>query len=145
VNEQRVARFLGLFSIGVGVAEVAAARALSRFLGTGEKTSLVRGYGLREIASGIGIFLQPRPAAGVWSRVGGDVADLASLGAAWKGSSRRRNVAIALAAIAGVTLLDLLCARKLSTDVSKAPGRYPQRERRGAPIQAGTMPAQTLA
>ena len=41
--------------IALGLMEVAAPRALARFLGMEGSEALIRGYGLREIATGVGI------------------------------------------------------------------------------------------
>ena len=50
-----MARGLGWFSIGLGLAEVLAPRALTRGLGMEGNEQLVQAYGLREIPTGIGI------------------------------------------------------------------------------------------
>ena len=49
------ARGLGWFSIGLGVTEVLMPRALARAVGIPGASGLVFLYGLREIASGLGI------------------------------------------------------------------------------------------
>src|SRR5579862_7230277 len=112
----RVANGLGWFSIGLGLAEVVAPGKMQKLIGLQERRSkMVRAYGLREIAAGVGILSNPRAAAWMWSRVAGDVADLASLGAGFaaRGSNKAR-LAAATAAVAGVTALDILCSRQLS-------------------------------
>src|SRR5262249_18449584 len=74
--------------------------------------------GLREIASGVGILTQPRPATWLWSRVGGDLMDLALLGLALATHRRtQKRIAAATAMVAGVTALDLLCSQRLSDGV----------------------------
>ena len=55
-NAHSMARGLGWFSIGLGLAEVLAPRALTRGLGMQGSEQLLQAYGLREIATGIGIF-----------------------------------------------------------------------------------------
>lgn len=107
-------RTLGWFSIGLGLAELLAPRGLSRLIGVRDHRPLVRVLGLREITSGVGILTRPRPTGWLWSRVAGDAMDLALLGAAFK-SYRGRPVRLALAtaAVAGVTLLDVMCSREL--------------------------------
>ena len=113
----KVARGLGWFSIGLGLAQLVAPRAVAKVCGlSGRHTGLVRLYGLREIASGLLIFSQGRkPAAGVWSRVAGDAMDLATLsGAAALPGTNRRAAGIAAAGVLGVTAVDLLCAQELS-------------------------------
>ena len=78
---------------------------------------LVRALGLREIASGVGILSRRRPAGWLWSRVGGDLIDLALLGTAFasKGANARRAAA-ATAAVAGVTVLDVLGSQRVTRE-----------------------------
>ncbi len=125
LDEGRLTHFLGWFSIGLGLAEVVAPRAIARLVGTDNHRALIRCYGLREITSGVGILTQPRPAAWVWSRVGGDVLDLASLGAALGSRKNERGKTVgAITAVAGVTALDVLCAQRLSAqDGAPSSGR----------------------
>ena len=111
-----LARALGWFGIGLGLAEVAVPRGIATLVGVrGDHSLLIRLLGMREIASGIGILTQRTPTEGVWARVGGDALDLACLGAAFLAPRARQDrVAAATAAVLGVTLLDVLCARQLS-------------------------------
>jgi hypothetical protein len=120
-----LARGLGLFSIGLGLFEMAAPRTLARTLGMRGQESLIRAYGMREIATGIGILASRDPTPWIWGRVAGDALDLATLSAGLDGSNRKRdNVGIAAAAVAGVTALDLYCAQALSRE---SPHRLPPR------------------
>ena len=115
-SAKRLARGLGWFSIGLGLAELLAPRAIASISGVPKgRTGLIRLYGLREIASGITIFSQQNPAGGVWSRVAGDALDLASLGAAATspGANKGRLV-FATANVLAVTALDVICAKQLS-------------------------------
>src|SRR5437868_15497819 len=111
------ARALGWFSIGLGAAEVLAPARMAQLTGTEGYEPALQLFGLREIASGVGILAGTRPAPGwVWARVAGDAMDLALLGrAAASNDSGRGRIGIAAAAVAGVALLDLLCARRLAT------------------------------
>jgi uncharacterized membrane protein len=128
IKEESLARALGWFSIGLGIAEIIAPRTVAKLVGTDNHKPLVRGYGLREIASGVGILTQPRAAPWVWSRVGGDMLDLASLAAALKSRRNERGKTMgAIAAVAGVTALDVLCAQQLSAGTGGASGRAPIR------------------
>jgi hypothetical protein len=61
-NAHAMVRGLGWFSIGLGLAEVLAPRALTRGLGMEGNEQIVRAYGLREIATGIGILFSNQPA-----------------------------------------------------------------------------------
>jgi hypothetical protein len=114
-NKERLARGLGWFSIGLGIAGIMAPRTLAKFLGTRNHEFLFRIMGMREIASGVGILTQRRPAGWLWARVGGDIVDLVGLGKALKSKGAKPvNIAIATAAVTGVTALDLRCAQELS-------------------------------
>lgn len=112
-----LARGLGLFSIALGVAEIAAPRALARALGMKGQEGLITGYGVREIATGIGILTSKDPTPWIWGRVAGDGLDLATLTTALEGNNPKKgNVGIAMAAVAGVTALDVYCAQTLSRE-----------------------------
>src|SRR4051812_33107954 len=72
ITDEQLATGLGWFSIGLGLVELFAPRALGRMIGAGEYSSLLPVLGMREIASGVGILRQERPVASLWSRVAGD-------------------------------------------------------------------------
>jgi uncharacterized membrane protein len=118
VGPKRLALGLGCFSIGLGLTELFAPRAIAKVTGVRGNTRLIRLFGLREIASGIGIFAQHRrPAAAVWSRVAGDVLDLAALGSAYASpKSDKGRVFFATANVVAVTALDVICAKQLSSN-----------------------------
>jgi uncharacterized membrane protein len=109
---------LGWFSLGLGLVELSAPGLLARAIGVSDNPDnreLLRAAGMREIASGVGILTRPRQAGWVWSRVGGDVMDLALLGLGFRSShADTGRLAIATAAVAGVTALDLVCGRRFS-------------------------------
>jgi hypothetical protein len=110
-----IAQGLGWFSIGLGVTELVAPGQLARFLGMEERTELIRAYGAREIMTGIGILSQQDPTPWLWGRVAGDAVDLATLAPGLRADNpSHRNVIAAVAAVAGVTMLDAVCAQRLS-------------------------------
>ncbi len=116
MNEMKVARGLGWFSIGLGVAEVVAGKALGRALGMEDRSWLLRLYGVREIAAGVGIFARDNPAPWVWARVAGDVLDIATLASAYtEDNPKRDNVAAAIGSVLGITAVDYWCARRLQS------------------------------
>jgi uncharacterized membrane protein len=123
-QEEMWAYGLGLFGIGLGLAELAVPRRLARMIGAPPRQGgLVRAMGLREIASGVGILTQRKPATAVWARVAGDAIDLACLGAAFMSNrSHRGRVALAAAAVAGATLLDIITAQQLSRGIETRSG-----------------------
>src|SRR5215213_10148653 len=74
-GDEQLAKALGWFSIGLGLAQLAAPGEVARFIGVHDDRDtrkLMRGVGLRELTSGLGILTQPRPAGWLWARVGGD-------------------------------------------------------------------------
>ena len=122
VDEEQLARGLGWFSIGLGLAELLAPRGVAKVAGVSGGTTLIRLMGLREIAHGLAIFSQGRrPAEALWSRVIGDGLDLACLGAAFASpDSSKGRLAFATANVLAVTALDVLTAQQLgATDGSE--------------------------
>ncbi len=135
-------RGLGWFSLGLGVVELLAARPLSRSVGLRDEATLMRAYGLREIVTGLGLLRSRDPTPFVWARVAGDALDLATL-ARGLHTHERRGATTALVAVAGVTLLDLACARALSTPPKAPPVDYSKRS--GWPLPADEMRGAALA
>ncbi|HYG85348.1 MAG TPA: cyclase dehydrase [Azospirillum sp.] len=112
-----LARGLGWFSIGLGLTEVVAGRSLGRWLGMEGYSSLIRAYGVREIGTGIGLLALGDPKPWIWGRVAGDALDLGTLSMGLgRDNSKRENVALAMAAVAGATALDVLCAQMLHAE-----------------------------
>jgi hypothetical protein len=115
----KLARGLGWFSVALGAAELLAPGALKRSLGMREHNTLVRGFGLRELAAGIGILATRNPTPWVWSRVAGDALDItALLGGMGPGHSRRGSAASALLSVLLVAAADIVCARNLSSQMA---------------------------
>jgi hypothetical protein len=107
----RVTDALGWFSVSLGLAEVLAPRLLTRALGATNPT-LMRSYGVREIAAGMGLLAGRRPRFWLWARVIGDALDIASLlGTLRRGNPHRRMAVSALGSVVFVTLLDIYCAQ----------------------------------
>jgi hypothetical protein len=126
MNPKIVARGLGWFSIALGVAELVMTRGLARGLGMRGQQTLLRAYGLREVANGVAILQADRQAPWLWARVGGDALDIATLAAGMAGNAKKANVAIALGAVAGVTALDVMTAQAVSNKERRA--RQPVRD-----------------
>jgi hypothetical protein len=117
ISYRALARGLGWFSIALGAAEVLAPERMGRMMGLDRRRPMLRGFGLREIAAGVGVLAARPPAPGMWARVAGDAMDLAALAAALRRrrSRRTRMLAIgAIGAVAAVTLLDVLVVRRMT-------------------------------
>ncbi|VTT99506.1 Uncharacterized protein OS=Methylobacterium nodulans (strain ORS2060 / LMG 21967) GN=Mnod_5158 PE=4 SV=1 [Gemmataceae bacterium] len=106
-----LATFLGLFSLGLGLAEALTPRGMADTTGV-RSPNLLRVYGVREIVSGVGILASRDPAVWLWTRVGGDALDLATLAGAYRaaGDRDRHRIMASAVAVLGVTVLDVLCA-----------------------------------
>jgi uncharacterized membrane protein len=115
---EQLALGLGWFSIALGIAELAAPRTLARLIGVtpDDRTmAIMRAYGARELGNGLAILTQPRDPKWLWGRVGGDLLDLTTLGAAMSsGNHDGARLTAATVAVLGVTALDVLCAQRLS-------------------------------
>jgi hypothetical protein len=110
-----VARGLGWFSIGLGLAECLMPEAMARRVGLEGKESVLRAYGLREIASGVGILMSRDPEPWVRGRVLGDAIDLGTLTTALRRDNANRvGTGVAMLAVAQVTAIDYACANALA-------------------------------
>ncbi|MFL6570093.1 MAG: SRPBCC family protein [Chthoniobacterales bacterium] len=111
------AKGLGIFSIGLGLAEIFASRELARLIGVKNRPAVFAALGAREILSGIGILAQRRPAGWLWSRVAGDIMDLSLLGVAFtdRGNDQQR-IEAAAGAVGGVMIGDIVSALQNSRD-----------------------------
>lgn len=126
MGDERLTQALGWFSIGLGLAQVAAPGTVANLIGLDDENdtqrNTLRVFGMREIAAGVGILSGRGTAGWLWGRVAGDAVDLASLGLALTDSeTERTRVAASMAMVAGVTALDVLCARHAAGRPSGAP------------------------
>ena len=112
-----LARGMGWFSIGLGLAELLGGHRMARWMGMEKNTELLRAYGVREIVTGIGLLGQSDARPWIWGRIAGDMLDLATLAPALtEDHPRRDNVRLALMAVAGATAVDLVCIRMLDRE-----------------------------
>src|SRR4051794_24585485 len=130
----RLGKALGWFSLGFGLVQLLAPHRITRALGMEGQEALVRAYGAREISSGI-LSLSTEKHLGLWSRVGGDGIDIATLLTAHRdGNPKKQNVTTALAMVAGITLLDVMAAQGTTNGHSRPSGdRNVYRHRTGFP------------
>jgi hypothetical protein len=133
-TSDRLAKALGWFSLGLGLTELLAPGRITRALGMEGKEGVVRAFGAREIGHGL-LTLSPDKQVGLWSRVAGDGLDIATLmGGLRDDNPKRDNVAIALAMVLGVTLLDVIGAQSTTVRHSRNRGeRRLYRDRSGFP------------
>jgi uncharacterized membrane protein len=114
----RRAKGLGWFSVTLGALQIVAPAAVASIAGARvrpQTLKTMRLLGLRELASGIGIFSEIRTSAWLWARVAGDAMDIALLGATLASpKSQRVRTMTALGSVLGVTALDVASAIELT-------------------------------
>ncbi len=125
-SAEQLARGLGWFSVGLGLAELLAPRAVGRVIGMPNVSpAVLQAFGARELGAGIAILMEPDRATWLWSKVGGDLVDLSCLASGLNHGNDTRRVGAALTTVAGLTALDLLCAQQLR---GRSGTRRPARE-----------------
>jgi len=123
VRQDGAVQALGWFSIALGAAEIVMPRAVARAAGAPLPAAIVRTFGAREIAAGVGLLTQPRPAGWMWGRVAGDALDLAALtGSLVSSRAARGRVLLTMGAIAAITAADVNAARRLERRQASLPG-----------------------
>lgn len=106
---------LGWFSVALGTAELVLPGGLASLIGVRKHRTLFRLLGLRELVSGVGILTRKNSTPWLWSRVAGDAMDLALLGTALTlPGTKQGRVTAAAAAVAGVTVLDVMAGKEHS-------------------------------
>lgn len=121
VSPEQVANGLGWFSVALGLGEILAPGTMSKVVGAKNRHgALMRLLGFRELAAGA-LILGGARTAGCWSRVAGDLMDLALLGGdiGARGADKGRAIG-STAAVVGVTVLDAMTARQLTASHSGA-------------------------
>ncbi|QRN97194.1 hypothetical protein JRI60_51040 [Archangium violaceum] len=113
MKSERLSWALGWASLGIGMTELVFPERICRVLGARGRSGLVRGFGLREIACGVGLLLQPHRREWLWARVAGDALDLALLAVSFRLPRANRAWQTAItASVVGATLVDLYAAVK---------------------------------
>ncbi len=114
-DDRQLGQILGVVSIGLGLAELLAPRAMGRAVGVGDHPAVMRAVGVREIVTGIGLLSERAPGTWAWARVAGDAMDLALLGAATSSpDADPKRIAAATAGVLGVAALDVYSGQRLT-------------------------------
>ncbi|WP_216360194.1 hypothetical protein [Sphingobium yanoikuyae] len=106
---------LGIFSIGLGAAELIATRRIASALGQNDRPgrAVLRVFGVREIVAGAALLAAPAHSGRMWNRVVGDALDLGTLGMAAVRSPKRPALWGAIAFVTSAAMIDMLVARRL--------------------------------
>ena len=112
-----IAKGLGYFSIGLGLAEIVAPGAICRAAGIAGQEGVVRAYGAREIATGVAIVASHDPTPWIWGRVSGDALDIATVATTpSNGRDREDRRWWTIGGLIAVTALDAFTAKCLSAE-----------------------------
>ncbi len=120
---ERLSWALGWASVGIGLAELTFPERIGRVLGAPKRSGLMlmRSLGLREVASGLGLLLQPHRREWLWTRLVGDALDLTLLAVSFRQPRANRFWQGAITAGAlGWTLVDLYAATKRSAPLLRS-------------------------
>jgi uncharacterized membrane protein len=118
-DDRQLGQLVGLLSVGLGLAELLAPRAVGRAVGVGDHPTIIRMLGVRGIVTGLGMLTQRAPGNWAWARVAGDAIDLALLGAAASSpNADPRRIAAATAGVLGVAALDAYAGQRLTSSQS---------------------------
>jgi hypothetical protein len=118
---------LGWLSIGLGLAELLFPGGVTRMGGVSGSPWLVRLYGARELATGLGLVNAREPGPWLWARAAGDVLDLLSV-ARGRRSGRLRHLAM-LVSLGLIARRDIKAALAAATPMpqSASPGLADER------------------
>jgi uncharacterized membrane protein len=109
---------MGWFSGALGTPQVFRPDAVNRLCGLppgGARRTTQRLIGVRELAAAAGLLTRSNRRAWMKARVVGDVIDIALLARSLESSTRRSRTTLAIVGVLGVTVLDLVGARRRET------------------------------
>lgn len=123
--ERKLAKFLGIFSFGLGIAQLAVPDRINQLIGvkdTPTTRTIQRAVGVQELTAAQGIFALSPPTPVLWLRVIGDVLHLGLLARALDG---RRNdtpkLMRTIGAVAGIGVIDSIVAARYQSAWPKEP------------------------
>src|SRR3954454_10327204 len=123
--ERRLAKFLGIFSFGLGVAQLAIPDRINRLIGlkdTPKTRAIQRAVGVQELTAAQGIFSFSPPTPVLWTRVAGDLVHLGLLVKALdNGRNDNGRLKNAIGAVAGIAMVDLLVSVRYQSAWPKEP------------------------
>jgi hypothetical protein len=123
--ERKLAKGLGIFSFGLGVAQLAAPDQVNKLIGVKDTTktrAIQRAVGVQELSAAQGIFAFSPPTPILWARVAGDVVHLGLLAKALDGRRNDKTKLFrAIGAVAGVGLIDAIVSARYQSAWPKEP------------------------
>src|SRR5215208_4160776 len=123
--ERMLAKFLGLFSFALGVAQLAVPDRVNKLIGVQDKPkarAIQRAVGVQELSAAQGIFAFSPPTPVLWSRVAGDVLHLGMLAQAFQNDRNDRGkLRGAIAAVIGIGFVDAFVSARYQAAWPKEP------------------------
>jgi uncharacterized membrane protein len=119
-REDPLPNMLGWGSLGLGIPQTTMPSRFDQAIGVQPDAKSIFWtlvVGVREYAAAAGILAleRPRPVTWLWARVGGDVMDLALLGAAWRNKRADSfRLAAAISAVVGIGIADTIAALRFT-------------------------------
>lgn len=114
MDEHKLARLVGLVSLGVGLALLAAPAWTTKSFGMGERKELGRFLGIRDLILAAGLLRSENPTSWLRARAISDAADAALLaGGAASGAFSRGRATFGLVVAAGFSAFGFALARRL--------------------------------
>jgi hypothetical protein len=113
---------------------------VARVSGAPNLPGVIRAYGLREIATGVGLLTSKDPSPWLWARVAGDALDVATVGAGMRVARRPLRTLSALALLLGIAYVDAKVAKAapLGKNNARSP-RHDYSSRSGFPAPPAQM------
>jgi uncharacterized membrane protein len=143
-TDERLATFLGWFSLGLGAAQLSMPGRVNALAGIEDDADARRWQrivGIREVGAFVAIQATGgRHPAPLWGRVAGDAKDLTLLAFAWREKRESpARLAATIGNIAAVTALDLYTAQRLSRRGSESGEEREEKAKENGHIGGGPM------
>jgi hypothetical protein len=126
-----MAKFLGVFSFGLGATQLASPERVNQLIGvkdTPKARAIQRAIGVQELSAAQGIFAFSPPTPVLWTRVVGDMVQLGLLVNALTGKRNdRAKLFRAIGAVAGIGVVDAFVSARYQA-------RWPKEPTQGKPL-----------
>jgi hypothetical protein len=115
-SDRKLARFLGLFSLGLGVTQLLFPDRVNRLIGVRDNprtNAIERAVGAQELSAAAGIFAMSPPTPFLVSRLAGDVVHLQMLARALRNRRNDRDrLRAAIGSVAAITIVDAIASAR---------------------------------
>jgi hypothetical protein len=123
--ERMLAKFLGLFSFALGVAQLAVPDRINKLIGVQDKPkarAIQRAVGVQELTAAQGIFAFSPPTAVLWARVAGDIMHIGLVAQALDNKkSDKAKLGATIGALVGIGVLDTFVSARYQSAWPKEP------------------------